>query len=225
MAGNVHAIVLIALPLLTVAGCVAYRKAPRSVLHVLGALGAGVGSGVAVASFSVHACAAGQPLAQWAIPAGCVTLALLFVGHTFARRAWVALTLVVMVAASFDFSARVHGPHSTGNPDVGRYEAAQAEESRRAVEAKLRTALFEDPIHREAGWLRDAPFFAAVTPRLDGTEFDPGQRTEVQALWHSGLTGLYEKRTFPTDLWFTGGRGADVGLEIRERPRADARHP
>jgi len=110
-----HAIVLIALPLGTIALLFAVRRrAPRDVEALIATVIAAVL--VFTARTFKHNCNLGQPYTQWAIPGLCIWVILLFVADRTFRSGCAALMTFAMVALCWHFMGLVHEPGWNGDP-------------------------------------------------------------------------------------------------------------
>jgi hypothetical protein len=116
VAGTVHAVVLVALPLATLWMCIRWWEGRLSLPKLLVACMVGVLVAPATAVVTAHRCDAGQPVAQWVIPGLCI---IAIVGCVKRLHGLIALgtTTAIMFALCMHYSAIVHGPNYIGTTD------------------------------------------------------------------------------------------------------------
>lgn len=219
MVGNLHALALIGLPIVTLAACVKYRgRGQPSERALLEALMACV-LVLVMGGLTFHSCRAGQPLMQCLIPGACVVIAVAGVRVPKARYALAAFIFVMMLALCSHYSDIVHGPAYVGEISFWKYRAARLAMERSKAAAACEKLGENDHAAYAAGWLPEATFVAKHREDFEGVALE-WERIEVSSLWHSFLTRLYRRTTRPVELWFPGGklRDAAARLEWRERP-------
>lgn len=116
IAGTVHAVVLIALPLATLWMCIRWSDGRVSLPKLLVAGMTGVLVAPATAMVTAHACDAGHPVAQWVIPGLCI---IAIVGFVKRRHGLIAMgmTTAIMFVLCLHYSSIVHGPDYIGTAE------------------------------------------------------------------------------------------------------------
>jgi hypothetical protein len=218
MAGNLHAIALIAIPLITVAACVRFRQRALRQGRVLGAIFGGSVLSLLAGILSSHACSAGQPLTQWLIPGVCFAATVALVRRAAVRDPWALALLTLMFLLSFHYSHIVHGPTYVGSPDFGRVlEARAAAELQQAAQVLQKLGAKDDAAYPQ-GWLREAAFVSSHPTEFEGVAFEWAE-VRVAPLWHSILTRLYLRNTTVVAMWYPGGRLRDAAGKLRYRDK------
>ena len=220
MVGNLHALMLIALPLLTLLACAAGGRPDRPRQRTSVLLGGVLILIVLAGSLSAHGCNAGQPVMQWGIPGVCLLATVLWVHNQRLAGALAVASALAMFGLSFHYSEVVHGPIYVGDPNYGKTRAA-----RLIRELSLTSQVIEELTEKNdatypAGWLAETALVAQHRKAFEGVAM-AWERVEVSPLWHSRLTRLYRRTTRPVEMWYPGGepRDAAARLEWRERPR------
>ena len=217
MQGNIHAVLLIALSAAVLASLSAMKRRMPTGGQVSNAF-AIVALGVTVVMLANnHLCYEGQPLMQWLILGPCLLLVLLFVSSPARRRMMGAAVFVGMMGLSCHFTALVHEPGWTGNPDWDG--GAHARLIGMHLAMKAAAADSDDPeVELQPGWLRELPIEPAIKDAL--TEEHPARR-DVHRIWHTWLTGLYRYSIVQQDYWYPGGPLADAAERLELRDRAE----
>ena len=215
-----HAIVLIALPLGTVALLFAVRRrAPKDIEALIATVVAG--TLVLAARTFKHRCNSGQPYTQWALPGLCLWVILLIVADRTFRAGCAAVIAFAMAALCWHFMGLVHEPGWTGDPNGMRAMAQNRPKVMiREAEEFLASKAAEDPIDYPAGWLSELPPIkvAEITYELYLGKC-PGVGVYTSC-WHSKITGLYRARAGTSrDLWYFGGpiKDAKGRIVVKER--------
>lgn len=215
MAGDIHALILIAVPLATLAAVAVLKHRSPTARQLAVALSL-TGLATLPITMTRHMCDEGQHLTQWLIPAPCLLAVLLLIESAAWRRLAAGLVCVGMVGLSCHFEKLAHDPGWTGNPKSGApLRAAIRAQCQAAAVAAAQTD-FADAAY-PAGRLRDLPGWPALREIL---EKHPPTRRQVGRAWHTWLTGLYPYTVVAQDYWFPGGR-FDKGvakLELRDFP-------
>ena len=217
MQGSLHAIGLIACPVLVVAVIAVSKRAPLSVRRICIAVLVSLLAMFIADTVSVHACIAGQPLTQWLVPGLCMVAVLCSIESVACRAIAGSVLALLAIALSLQFSHLVHEPGFTGNPS----EFLSARDRKIRLLAEL--IAFDTSDSYPQGWVRevlplgslpedDRAAIADLLGQLD-------QRAKATHAWHTWLTGLYVTEPVHTDVWYLGGppqEGA-VSLELRDR--------
>ena len=243
--GNLHAIILILLPILTAVACLRFRRRippPSQAVppHILASAGRSPVTGrklrkgrsvlgevlvctvfaYLAAAMSGHACLAGQAVTQLLIPWVCLVGVVVFMGEGRIRLLLAATQALLLLGLTLSYSGIVHGPIYVGNRAHGRIHEVRNIKDLRAVSTALLKLAEGDEATYPAGWLSEAPFLETLRAELRWWPPE-GHRLDVLPLWHSWLTGLYLRRLVAMDVWYPGGKLKDAAgnLEYRERPR------
>lgn len=215
-----HAIVLIALPLGTIALLFAVRRrAPQDIEALIATVIAGVL--VLAARTFKHNCNSGQPYTQWAIPGLCLWVILLFVADRTFRSGCAAVMTFAMAALCWHFMGLMHEPGWTGDPQGMRaMEQNRPKVMIREAEEFLAGKAASDPIDYEPCWLSELPPIrvAEISYELYLGKC-PGLGM-FESCWHSKITGLYRAEVGRgRDLWYLGGpiKDAKGRIVVRER--------
>lgn len=217
---NVHAIVLIGLPIGTLAMlAICKKRKPRARDLLVGTIGAGI---VSLSGLSCkHLCNQGDPFFQWLIPAVCIWLVLLFVADGTWRRSVAVLLFVAEVALCHHFVEIVHRTGWTGNPAGMRaMEQNRPKVMIKEAEEFLATKAATDAIDYPAGWLKDLPPINAAETSYEFYLGDCPGLGKYSASWHSWFTGLYDsEQAIDRDLWYLGGPIKDAKGRIVVKDR------
>lgn len=216
MQGDIHAILLIVLPLAAVlATAILARRTPTDRQITIAFALAGLGTCAAPFS-NHHLCREGEPRMQWLILGPCLFLVLLLVKSNAWRRLLGATVFLAMMGLSCHFTSLVHEPGWTGNPsyDGGTKVRLKVLRDTAAIVANDDDKLAKSEF--AAGWLRDLPLWPAILDRFGEQMI---ARRQIRYAWHTRLTGLYRYSSEPLDFWYPGGRFEEVAarIELREK--------
>jgi hypothetical protein len=114
MAGPLHFVGLVGLVAIT--GIAVARGFSRPTWKRGGAAALAALASSTLVCLGLHGCDAGQPLVQWAAPALCLVVCILFVGDPRARLGLAAGAVAVMLGLTIHYLSVVHGSDWIGNP-------------------------------------------------------------------------------------------------------------
>lgn len=217
---QVHAVVLLVLPLATLAWCLRWRGRPVPAKRAAVGVAVAVLTMLAAIVVNTHACNEGLPPTQWLIGGICVGCVIALTPAAHWRWALGGVLIVVTQVLALHFTDVVHRSGWTGNPRWAGVGPAMLATTRRQIE-RLAQQTNSDVVY-PAGWLHDIDLPAPVDQSAAASiPAAPGRRVVSQA-WHTWLTGLYAYATVPQDYWFPGGNlsRAAARIELRERPTA-----
>lgn len=167
-----------------------------------------------------HMCAEGNPFMQWFVPLLCLWATFMCIGPRVLRRGIAVVLTFVMFGLSWHFIDFVHSPEWTGNPAWHRAQEAVGQSTLRSAQAGLLTCGEGDASAYAAGWLRELDAGACVR---ESAEYHLRDRRIVRGdgkrVWHTWITGLYQRVTISQDVWYPGGRLGEgaMKLELRDR--------
>lgn len=218
VAATVHAVLLLCLPVATVAVCVltGRKSGGRRSLIWLGsaAVVAYIATGF-VDLTCTHLCDAGNPVRQTLLGGFCLWLVLVVPRFVWLRVVGAVLVMLATFGLSRQYVELVHTKGLTGNVTMRDGPADGAERMRSLVTASVKAAVPPATQPYPAGWLRDMPF-ASELGRLELSI-----KVETARFWHSWYTRLYYKRVAYQDFWFDGGLLPDQADAITLRDRDD----
>jgi hypothetical protein len=142
-------------------------------------------------------------------------LVLTFVQVKMWRRIVAACVFAGMAGVSVHFSQLVHRQGWTGNPDFGGVAQIVLQTQRRTATQIVVDRGMSD-LALPAGWVRDFP---SESPLREIFDEEPLPRRQVQAVWHSPLTGFYRYDLVAQDFWYPGGplKEGLTSLALRDR--------
>jgi hypothetical protein len=207
---ELHAAVLIVVPVATVVLTVALCKRRPSAKRLMGAILALPVLGLVSIDTLVHKCNRGNP--DHHIIVMFVAVAGLLILVTDLRRA-VSLAIVLGVVPyvfGLGYHNLVHGDRYVGFAG----QDPLSEYVREETAASLMDEGRENTAHHEGSWLSDAAFFR----KEKGSGLRESRCLAGAGLWHSPITLLY--RQCSMDLWYPGGKQSEAAprIEWRERP-------
>lgn len=225
MAGHIHAIILLACPIVTVLLLWrAKRRRPARQTLLLSILLSLVVMFLA-SGMSFHMCNAGRAEMQWLVPGACLYFLVAYLANAKVR--WLAAIgmVVALIGLQGSYENLVHESGWTGNPEdrtIARLYASQAEGVLRDLseKARYRGAAFG------AGWLRELPIWPALKENAIewplGDEFDRPKRQVAISQWHSFYSHLYRAEKTPVDYWYCGGPIDKGKVELRTHDAIDS---
>lgn len=214
-AGDLHAILLLALPVTTLAALFAtksHKPSSRQVVYSL--LIAAI---VAAVLNLPHLCFEGNPTRPGIVAGACLAAILLRVADPKLRWALAALVAVFGFGLANHFNNVVHSAGWTGNPAWPGGAQLIFKSDRNAAVATIMSTPELARAELPTGWFRDLPAPPSVLAMFaDGTY----NRRVIQPQWHSQITGLYQYDAISLDVWYPGGPlGENIGkMELRDRP-------
>ena len=207
MAGHIHAIILLACPVVT--GVILWRASLRrrpSVRHIL--IAAILAALPMYIASTPHMCNEGQAWMQWILPGACLFVLLVSLSGAAIRRITACAMALAMFGLTCHHGEFVHTSEWTGNPENRTTER----ECESCVNGALRLLAGKPEcadVEFEAGWLRDLTIWPALKeiardefPRFD---FENPHRQIAIPQWHSGITRLYKQGSVSADYWYCGG--------------------
>lgn len=213
MAVNIHAVLLLLLPVGTAAALALARKSGGKRVDPARALLFGLVLAAVAIIANQHMCLEGTPRQQPVIGAMCLFALLALAGSRKLAVCGGVIIAAVTIGLSFHFADLVHESDWTGNPnfpDVGpTFVLAQ--------QTYIRSEVADHPevdVPHPAGWLRDSDL-AAFLDSSGGIKALPARDT--RRVWHSSFTGLYRVHPIPRDVWYAGGKPSEAMLELRPR--------
>lgn len=234
MAGHIHAIILLACPVATMAVLrFAKRRLPTDTQKVRTICLTVVLLTIAwICSVSTWDWFDGSPRFQWILPGVCVFFAHAFVENRMLRRSLVVCLVVAMFGLSKHYSRKVaHGKWTSRLP----YRTYEWECTLKAETALSKLAAYpgyEDLAYEEC-WLRDLPIWPELveigyqlpvwpqTFRLAGSGavvegFPWPLLHEPHREWHTWFTGIIWLEPIQADYWYCGGPIATADIELRD---------
>jgi hypothetical protein len=221
MAGNVNALGLILVILLTGAVLVRYGAWPASIAQVVGGLAAALGLMFAAECMTLVLYDEASHYHQELIPSLCLGLLLVFAKPSRIRRVAVMAAGLSAFVWSFHVLSIV-GPSAryTGSPEAARRSCRAIARSHLRIMRSILTVVAQDDNRSyPAGWFTDIPLIEALSAEDRRNLKCPA--AEIHPFWHTPLTGLYEKSYHELSLWYPGGRVKDgmKGLAFRLRQK------
>lgn len=219
MAGNLNALGLILVMVLTAAILARLRSRPRSIWQVIGGLATAVGVMFVVKCLTVVLYDEANNSHQVFVPSACLALLFIFTNPSRIR----AVTVTAVTASMLVWSIQVFslaGPSSryTGNPRAARrtcrviayYESGQ-------IRKLLSYEVKQDNRIYPAGWLAETKFGRNLSAHYP--QYVKSPAADIRSFWHTPLTGLYAKSYYDLSAWYPGGRLKDGLVHLEFRPR------
>ena len=215
--GLIHAVILVAAPVATLAICVAGWRRRPTLKRIVGSAFGGAVAAFLLLGFTLHACREGQPFHLWALFSLCGIASVICVSRFRIALAVAAAWVLALIAGAAYYNKLVHGEDYSGTTDR-RWEQRRLDALRHNLSSILAqlgkndsTSYPEEPISR-------ASFIKANPDEFEYLIFEI-ERSESIPLWHSLWTRLYRRRTVPLELWFLGGTLSEAAerLEYREK--------
>ncbi len=218
LAGNIHVVLLLLVPVTTLVACLTRpRRMPSLKRFTFSLLGSALLMAV-MFIFSHHMTLEGNAVIQWVLPGISLFLCLCFLKVDRERRTAAALCVVMMLLLSQQFDNMVRGPFWTGNPDFPGMAKVKTNSLMQKLEISEEAKSMAGETFPE-GWLRESPLVERFD-FLDDLDWPVGQ--EIQPVWHSSFTGLYRTRPIEQDYWYPGGPLGDAAERLDLKDRA---HP
>jgi len=214
MAANLHALWMIALPIVTAVFCWLFWKGRPSVRLVAWSLIALF----APLLFPPHACGRGKPITQGLLGGACMFAVLICARYTRARVAMTVVLGITTLALMVHHDTLVHRDDTIGHPWEDVFSRHKRDKRLHNVQNELRALGEKSANQFPEGWVADQP---AILDRLDtdSREAVRYHREVADPLWHTLFTRLYRVRKIPCEVWFPGGTFAEAvdRLEWRDR--------
>jgi hypothetical protein len=219
MAGNINALGLILVLLLTAVVLKRYGRRPKSFTRVLSGTAAAFGVMMFVVCCTTVLYHEANSVHQQLIPWICLTLVLVFTGmNRICAAAAIAIGLSSFVWSFHAISLVGPGSPYTGSPYWARRTARVVTRSHlRTVKAVLSMVADGDNQDYLAGWLAESTLKQLIPG--DQTPYLTSWSVEIHPFWHTALTGLYHRQLHSLALWYPGGRLKESIQKLEFRPR------
>ncbi|HZL70843.1 MAG TPA: hypothetical protein VFC86_00175 [Planctomycetota bacterium] len=207
MAATLHAIVFLALPILTIVLCRVFWKRPPKTKRAVAA----VAAALPLFLLPGHLCDAGQATMQTLVGGICMVFVVTCATN---RRIAVALGAAMAVATFClvsHYDGLVHGSEFIGHSRSGmaahRNRMTRLHDIRAELQARGGSPVAE-------GWISDhASLIGPGDPRARSW------REYGESMWHSTFTWLFRRRRIPMEIWYPGGPPAEAAFRLEWRDR------
>jgi hypothetical protein len=219
MAGNIHALGLISVVLLTGIILLRFGRRPKSIAHVAGGVAAAFGVFLLVACRTTVLYREANPIHQWLIPSICLALVLVVTEwNRICATAAVAIALSAFVLSLHYLSLLGPDASYTGSP----YWARRATQVRSLTYLKvIKRGLLEAAGTREdefpPGWVAESGLTRFIPD--EDRRYLKSRSIQIHTFWHSAFTGLHGKKYHDLELWYPGGRLKEGIGKLHFRPR------
>lgn len=226
MEGNINAVGIIIIPILTAILIIKFGAMPKKLTHIL----ASIIITFVVSCFGLvsveHACYEGQPFSQWLIPSLCLLSSLLFIKPKIIRWTVATVVFIPMFYLSSQYTDLVHkGDYDgkyTGNPEWRKqYHSERMQHNLMRLKEVLSEVAAKNDTNYPAGWLLDSEIKQLI---IESTQYpkyllDNKSVKETYKFWHTPITRLYGVTYKVVDIWYPGGLLKDCinKLEFKER--------
>ncbi len=215
---DLHAVGLLAMPLLTCAICLLVpRRQPNSRQLTTATLVAGVTT-IAVVSMHAHMCNAGNPFLQCIIGGACIWVVLACIKIRWVKTCIIVVVLGIMNLLSMHFNDLVHGRKWVGNVRHLAVFEYMNDGHLAKIRDEVQTLGNEDEEVYPERWLRALPI---GTVMIDAIGEDLPYRVESHRAWHTWFTGLHRVTEVKQDFWYPGGRPYEAAASVIFRDTPD----
>ncbi|MFH0888427.1 MAG: hypothetical protein V1871_04395 [Planctomycetota bacterium] len=216
MEGNINAIGIIIIPILTAILLIKYGSKPNKLFQII--IGILI-TLIALCGNPQHLCYEGQSFYQSIIPSICLLISLLFIKPKIIRWVTAVIILITMFYLINQYNNLVHGNNYTGNPKWRKKTTQEGVQDKlQYIKIELETISATNNTTYPAGWLSDLEIKQLI-PQSEQFLLDNKSVKETYKFWHTPITRLYGVTYQKVDIWYPGGLLKDSinKLEVKER--------
>ncbi len=208
---NLHAVALLALPLVTCVVCLRKpRRRPSDRQMAIAAIIAG-GTSAVVLSVTAHLCQAGNPISQCIMVGACIWIVLAYLNGEWTRAGIFVVMIGIMFFLANDYVDLVHEKEWVGNVQhLAAWDSLMEAGLAKTRDKVRQVGDTDDTVHPE-GWLRALPIGTFLKGVIGD---DLPYREESHRVWHTWLTSLFHVTTVSQNFWYPGGRPSDAAANI-----------